>query len=53
MLDWSMYSDRIDPRIEGDSYDYDINNVPETDMEELWDLVEEHYNRTLDVEWSM
>ncbi|KAF8435842.1 hypothetical protein L210DRAFT_934798 [Boletus edulis BED1] len=50
-FDWEMYESRVDPKIEGRAYEYNIAGVPSEDMENLWTLIHEHYNRKLDFQW--
>ncbi|KAN0101314.1 hypothetical protein V8E55_001298 [Tylopilus felleus] len=51
-LNWEEYnSSRINTKLEGRGYRYSIDNVPKTDLDELWKLLEEHYDRPLDSKW--
>ncbi|KAG9318960.1 hypothetical protein JVU11DRAFT_1075 [Chiua virens] len=52
-LDWDEWLPRIDERLEGRAYEYDIDQVPDEDMDTLWDLIKEYYSREIDLPWIL
>ena len=53
-LDWEEYNLLwIHTKLEGCGYRYAIDNVLKMDLDKLWKLLEEHYNRPLDSKWGM
>ncbi|KAI5989781.1 hypothetical protein F5J12DRAFT_786591 [Pisolithus orientalis] len=49
--DWKAYSDRIPEPMDGADYDWDIEQLPYDDYEEVWDAVEEWYGWNPDPQW--
>ncbi|KAI6154552.1 hypothetical protein BKA82DRAFT_4010387 [Pisolithus tinctorius] len=49
--DWKAYSDRIPEPMDGADYDWDIEQLPYDDYEEVWDAVEEWYGQNPDPQW--
>lgn len=53
LLDWNKYkSERVHKMLEGGDYDYNAAKVLKGDFKELWELLDRHYNRALDLKWS-
>lgn len=54
LLDWDSYdATRIHKKLEGKEYLYNVDHVPEDDLEELWDLLNAHHNRPFNKYWCM
>ncbi|KAL4064653.1 hypothetical protein J3A83DRAFT_4191357 [Scleroderma citrinum] len=50
-LDWKQYDDRLPPKLQGEKYSFDAEQIPGEDYEDLWDIVHGWYTCDLDTTW--